>query len=81
MPPAMIPTRRPRPSDKAPHRPTRTAAKTLDRDNGYLTWSGDASYGGTFYIVVESTSSAPIQIRAEHRRRTAVVAQRRAPIG
>ena len=36
-------------------------SKTLDRDNGYLTWSGDASYGGTYYIVVESTSGAPIQ--------------------
>jgi hypothetical protein len=35
--------------------------QTLQRDNGSLTWSGDASYGGTFYIVVESTSSAPIQ--------------------
>ena len=36
-------------------------SKTLDRDNGYLTWSGDTSSGGTYYIVVESTSGAPIQ--------------------
>jgi hypothetical protein len=36
-------------------------SKTLDRDNGYLTWSGDTSFGGTYYIVVESTSGAPIQ--------------------
>jgi len=36
-------------------------SQTLEREGGNLTWSGDASYGGTFYIVVESTSSAPIQ--------------------
>ena len=36
-------------------------SQTLERADGYLTWSGDASYGGTFYIIVESTSSAPIQ--------------------
>jgi hypothetical protein len=36
-------------------------SQTVNRDNGYLTWSGDASYGGTFYIVVNSTSAAPIQ--------------------
>jgi hypothetical protein len=35
--------------------------KTVDRDHGYLTWSGDAKYGGTYYIVVESTSATPIQ--------------------
>jgi hypothetical protein len=36
-------------------------SQTLERAGGNLTWSGDASYGGTFYIIVESTSSAPIQ--------------------
>ena len=39
----------------------RDGNQTLERNNGNLTWSGDASYGGTFYLVVESTSSAPIQ--------------------
>jgi hypothetical protein len=39
----------------------RDGSKTLDRDNGYLTWSGDTSSGGTYYIVVESTSGSPIQ--------------------
>jgi len=37
-------------------------SKTVDRDQGYLTWSGDVSYGGTYYIVVSSNNSAdPIQ--------------------
>ncbi len=35
--------------------------QTLDRLGGNLFWSGDVSYGGTLYIVVQSNSSAPVQ--------------------
>ena len=36
-------------------------SQTVNRDNGYLSWSGVVSSGGTYYIVVSSTSADPIQ--------------------
>lgn len=39
----------------------RDGGQTVNRDNGYLTWSGDVSSGGTFYILVSSTSADPVQ--------------------